>query len=202
MPAGESVSRWIGQLKAGDTTAATRVWNHFYARLVGLVHRKLRGMPRRALDEEDVVVSAFATFFRRAKQGQFPRLSDRDDLWQLLVKIAERKALNQVQAHCRQKRGGGKVRGESVFLAKDSASRNLGIEQAPGAEPTPEFAAIVAESCRRLLDLLADNELREIALLKLEGYTNEEIAAKTGRSPPTIERRLRMIRVQWRGESD
>ena len=60
--------------------------------------------------------SAFATFFRRARKGQFPRLQDRSDLWQLLVTITERKTLNQVRDQKRQKRGSGAVRGDSAFL--------------------------------------------------------------------------------------
>jgi DNA-directed RNA polymerase specialized sigma24 family protein len=200
MPEEEPVSCWIEQLKAGDQTAAAHVWNHFYARLIGLVCRKLRGSPRRAVDEEDVVLSAFDTFFRRARDGQFPRLSDRDDLWHLLVKITERKALNQLRFQMRQKRGGGKIRGESVFLDVSATTGAPGLDQVVGAEPTPAFAAVVAEDFRRLLDLLADEELREIALLKLEGHTNGQIAAKTGRSVPSVERRLKLIRDKWKQE--
>ena len=196
----ESVSCWIEELKLGRETAATQVWEHFYARLIVLARRKLRGAPRRAVDEEDIVASAFETFFRRAGQGQFPRLHDRHDLWHLLVKITERKALNQIRDQARQKRGGGKVRGESVFLAKGTSTVKAGIGQLAGAEPTPEFAALMAEGFQQLLDLLTDDELRKIALLKLEGYANEEIAAKINRSLPTVERRLKLIRDKWKEE--
>lgn len=83
------------------------------------------------------------------------------------------------------------------------ASRRLstrvpGIDQLPCAEPTAEFAAVVAEGLRGLLGLLADDELRQIALLKLEGWTNEEIANRINRSLPTCERRLRLIRDKWK----
>ena len=200
MPDDEAVSGWIERLKAGEETAAARLWNHFYARLIRLVCRKLRGAPRRAADEEDVVAGAFETFFRRAQAGQFPQLHDRDDLWQLLVKITERKALNQLRHQMRQKRGGGKLRGESAFLDENASTGAPGIDQVAGAEPTPEFAAMVAEGFQRLLDLLADDELRRIALLKLEGHTNREVAARTGRSLPTVERRLKLIRDTWKEE--
>jgi RNA polymerase sigma factor (sigma-70 family) len=198
MPSGDSVSRWIDGLKAGDQAAATRVWNHFYARLVALACRKLRDLPRRAADEEDVALSAFETLFRRVKEGRFPRLHDRCGLWRLLVKITERKALNQMRDQRRQKRGGDRVRGESAVFAPGGSSGRAGIDGLAGAEPTPEFAAILAEDLRRLLEGLADDELRAIALWKLEGRTHQEIAEKAGRSLPTIERRLRLIRDQWR----
>ncbi len=59
---------------------------------------------------------------------------------------------------------------------------------------------MIAEDFERLLLLLADDELRRIALLKLEGYTNEELAQRIGRSIPTVERRLRLIRETWKVE--
>ena len=196
----ESVTRWIERLKAGSETATAQVWNHFYARLVALARRKLGTAPRRVANEEDVVLSAFNTFFRRTRDGRFPRLRDGDDLWQLLVKITERKAFNEVRRQLRMKRGGGKVRGESVFLDTRASISKGGIDQVPGAEPTAEFAAVVAEGLRHLLDRLADEELRQIAVLKLEGCTNQEISDRINRSLPTVERRLRLIRDTWREE--
>lgn len=196
----ELVTRWIERIKSGDESATAEVWNGFYARLIGLARRKLQGAPRRVADEEDVVLSAFETFFRRAKQGQFPQLHDRHDLWHLLVKITERKALNQLRHQGRAKRGGGGVRGESVFLDTGASTAKKGIDQIAGAEPTAEFAAVVTEGLRGLLDLLGDDELRKIALLKLEGWTNEEIASRIDRSLPTVERRLRLIRDKWKDE--
>lgn len=196
-----SVTRWIEQVKEGSETAAAQLWNHFYARLVALARRKLGETPRRVADEEDVVLSAFESFFSRAQDGRFPRLHDRDDLWQLLVKITERKAFNERRRQLRIKRGAGKVRGESVFLDTSRSVTTGEIGQAAGAEPTPEFAAIAAEGLRGLLDRLDDDQLRQIALLKLEGYTNQEIADRINRSLPTVERRLKLIRETWQEES-
>jgi DNA-directed RNA polymerase specialized sigma24 family protein len=197
MTTDDSVSVWIEELKAGEETAATKLWGHFYSRLIALARRKLRDLPRRAADEEDVVVSAMETFFRRVQEGEFPRLHDRNDLWHLLVKITERKALNQVRDLKRQKRGGGLVRGDSAFLNVQASSAGAGLDQVAGPEPTPEFAAAMSESLSRLLELL-DNDLRQIALLKLQGCTNQEIAANVDHSVPTVERRLRLIRAAWK----
>ena len=85
-----SVSHWLGLLKAGDSTAAQPLWQRYFARLVGLARAKLRGTPRRAADEEDVALSAFDSFCRAAGQNRFPRLLDRDDLWQVLVMLTAR----------------------------------------------------------------------------------------------------------------
>ena len=121
MATGKSVTQWIGGLRAAHESAATELWKHFYVRLIGLARQKLRASPKRVVDEEDVVLSAFETFFRRAKEGQFPELADRDDLWQVLVAITERKAINQLRSEGRLKRGGGNVRGESVFYVRSRA---------------------------------------------------------------------------------
>jgi len=207
MSADDSITQWIGQLKAGDPGAPARViaeqelWNHYFHRLVGLARKLLRGAPQRVEDEEDVVLGALNSFFRGAEGGRFPDLRDRTDLWPLLVKITAHKAINQLERHQAQKRGGGKVRGESVFLNGGADSDIAGIEQIVGAEPTPEFAAAMAEHCQKLLAVLDDDSLREIARLKLEGYTNEEIAERLGIVERTVERRLNRIRRQWMEQS-
>src|SRR4051794_16213307 len=104
-----SITRCIGLLKQGDRDAAQALWQRYIHRLVALARARLRGIPRRAADEEDIALSAFDSFCRRAERGQFARLEDRDDLWQLLVVITERKAIDLMRREGRQSRGQGKV---------------------------------------------------------------------------------------------
>jgi DNA-directed RNA polymerase specialized sigma24 family protein len=188
MSSSGSVTHWIGRLKAGDPEAAQRLWEGYFRRMVRLARRRLRGRPRPAADEEDVALSAFEGFCRAAREGRFARLLDRGDLWQLLVVLTARKALALVRHERRQKRGGDR--------AKDEAE----LDPVIGREPTPGFAAQVAEECARMLRLLPDQELRSIAVWKMEGYGNEEIAARLGCVERTVERRLRVIRALWGGE--
>src|SRR5207237_6705167 len=101
-----SVTRWVGQLRAGDQAAAQPLWERYFRRLVSLARKKLCGAARRVADEEDVALSAFDGFCRRAAEGRFPQLSDRDNLWQLLVVMTARKAHHLVRDQRRQKRGG------------------------------------------------------------------------------------------------
>jgi DNA-directed RNA polymerase specialized sigma24 family protein len=185
MSAQGSVSQWLTLLRAGDHAAAQPLWERYFRRLVGLAHLKLQGAPRRAADEEDVALSAFDSFCRNAERGCFPRLADRDDLWRLLVVITARKASH---------------------LARDEGRRHQGaaesdLDQAVGPEPTPAFAAEVAEECRRLLARLGDAGLEAVAVWKMEGYSNEEIAARLQCAPRTVERKLRLIRDVWEKES-
>ena len=55
----------------------------------------------------------------------------------------------------------------------------------------------MAEECGRLLALLRDDTLREIALKKMEGYTNDEIACQLGCVRQTVTRKLDIIRRKW-----
>ena len=141
--------------------------------------------------DEDVALSAFDSFFTAAAAGRFPKLDDRDDLWRSLFDVTVRKAINLRKHQGRIKRGGGKV--------FDEANLNALF----GAEPTPELAALVAEGCRNLLELLDREDptltLRQVAVWKLEGYTNEEIAAKLGCALRTVANRLGLIRSVWAG---
>ena len=193
----ESVTQWIAKLKDGDDHAAEQIWQRYFDKLVRYATKRLSGAPRRMADEEDVVLSAFDSFCRNATAGRFPLLNDRDGLWKLLFAITERKVLDQVKFDNRQKRGGGKVRGESEFLlANDSTAQNFGDDVA-GREPTPEFAAQVAEQVQQLLDDLKEQPLRDVALMKMEGFNNEEIAVKLDCSPRSVTRRLKVIRTIW-----
>jgi DNA-directed RNA polymerase specialized sigma24 family protein len=200
MSSAGSVSHWIAQLKAGDHAAAQPLWEAYYRQLVERARYKLHGTPRRAADEEDVVLSAFDSFCRAAGQGRFPKLADRQDLWQLLVLITDRKACDLANYESRQRRGGGKVLDEAALAADDSSSDGSPLAHLLGAEPSPDFAAQVAEQCQRLLHSLGDGELQQVALRKLEGYTVEEIAAQLGLVPRTVQRRLQLIRRVWEQE--
>jgi DNA-directed RNA polymerase specialized sigma24 family protein len=199
MSSGGSVTTWVEQLRAGNRAAAQQLWQRYFSRLVGLARGKLQGLRRGAADEEDVALSAFDSFFRAAEQGRFPQLDDRNNLWQLLVVITVRKAVDLRERETRQKRGGGKVAGESALdhligLEEGGA----GIDQVVGAEPTPQLDAQVADEVQRLLGLLPTDEVRSVALSKLEGYTNAEIADRLGCAEATVERRLNLIRSLWK----
>jgi DNA-directed RNA polymerase specialized sigma24 family protein len=198
MALSRTVTHWIGQLRAGDQVAAQHLWEGYFRRLVGLARGKLQSLPCRAADEEDVALSAFASFCRGVERGRFPKLADRDDLWRLLVTITARKALHLSRDERSLKRGGGAVRDEAALINHDgSAAEDAAIDEMLGREPTPAFAAQVAEEYQRLLDSLGDADLRTIAVWKMEGYTTEEIAAKLRRAPRTVERKLDLIRRRW-----
>src|SRR5262245_5854497 len=147
-----SVSHWLEQLKAGDQAAVQGLWEAYFQRLVVLARKKLQGAARGAKDEEDVALSAFESFRRGAEAGRFPQLLDREDRWQVLVVLTIRKAQKLVRDEGRQKRGGGRVQSASALPGDEATVEESPFTQIISKEPTPEFAAQVAEECQRLLD--------------------------------------------------
>jgi DNA-directed RNA polymerase specialized sigma24 family protein len=203
IPDDGSVTRWIGDLKAGGDSAARHLWERYFHRLVHLARARL-GAARRAgaiADEEDAALSAFDSFCRGAARGRFPDLADRDDLWRLLVVITLRKVMGQVKHQSARKRGGGRLLGESALVATDAA-RVGGLDRIAGDEPGPELAALVVDEYRRLRDRLKGAALRRVLDLRLEGYTRAEIAQSLGCAERTVKRKLELIREAWlEGES-
>lgn len=199
MPEDKSVTHWMNALQTGDKGAAQHLWERYFSDMVRLAEQRLPRHAKRAFDEEDVALSAFTSLCEGLADGKFPKLSAREDLWRLLVVITARKAQVYKRHATRQKRGGGNVVGETDLTAAGDAPA---FEAIIGATPTPAFVVEVAEEFRRLLDQLADDELRQIALLKMEGHTVEEIAARLTLSHRVVERRLRVIRQIWGDDDD
>ena len=191
MPTDDAVTVWLGQLQAGDSAAVRPLWEKYFHRLVGLARTRLCRTSHRASDEEDVALSAFDSFCRNAEAGRFPDLTDRDSLWRLLAEFTLRKAAHHVRDGAAQKRGGGKV--------ADAGSGVL--EEVLGQEPDPALAVEVAEECERLLAVLADPELRRVALLRMDGHSVEEVAAAVGCAPRSVKRKLQLIRDIWAREA-
>jgi DNA-directed RNA polymerase specialized sigma24 family protein len=177
----------IGDLKRGGDAAAQPLWEHYFDRLVRLARsrlRKLRGQ-RAFGDAEDAALSAFDSFCQGAKRGQYPQLKDRDDLWRLLVVITKRKVADQVRAEMAKKRGEGKVLGGE------------GLDHFVDPEPSPEFAAMMADEVRYRLNALGDERSRRIVAMRMEGYTDDEIARHLGYTRRTVQRELALIRKEW-----
>lgn len=158
---------------------------------MAIARARLQGSNTVVSDEEDAAVDAFYSFLRRAEDGAFSELANRDDLWRLLATMTIRKAMRQIRDQRAIKRGGGSLQRLSSELLQFESQC-----------PSPEIIATMHDSVGHLLSLLADDELRRIVILRMEGHTNEEIAGKIGRSLPTVQRRLRLIRQKWQYEID
>ncbi len=203
MASDESVTRWVHGVKAGNDADIERLWNRYFSRLVGLASSKLPGHCRRTFDEEDVALSAFQSFCDRAGHGQFPLLNGRDELWRLLATLTVRKAAIMMRHQTRQKRGGGRVLGESAFGVQGGVpATGEGMAEILSREPSPDEAARFADAFEHLIDKLEDPMLKIIVLRKLKGHSADEIAAALGTSTRTVDRKLRLIRAVWEEEAD
>lgn len=188
-----SVTYFFKQLRTGSHDAVHELWTRFCPRLQGLARKTLSGYPQRMADAEDAAQSAFISFWQRAEKGEFGEDLDRNNLWNLLGVITIRKALKQVERERTQKRGGGLVRGESD-LGRDGspAGGEFRLDEAVAQLPAHEFDV----HCEELLLKLSD-ELREIALLKLWGWSTPEIAEELQCTERKVQRKLELVRLKW-----
>lgn len=176
-----SITFWIDRLHRRDPEAPAQLLQRFFDRLKRLAHRRLDDTV--IIDAEDVALSAFFQFCQKVQQGNFSGVRDRDDLWRLLAKIACNKASDVNRYNRRRPR----------------SERPVTDDQDVSPLLEPDLVAICEDECRRLLNIL-DDDLRNVAELRLIGYTNREIAQECNRSLSTIERSLRSIRSRWQAE--
>ena len=188
--AAQSVTQWIDGAKLGSEQSRQELWNRYYQRLVFSIRKRLHGGERRAADEEDLASVAFAEVFRALDEGRLDRLDNRDGLWHMLMFIADQKLIDQRRYQNREKRGGGKVRGHSAFGVDSEGAFNDVPD--PNPEFLEQFDLTVGESLAALRD-----DLKKVAIWKLAGYTNKEIASRLGCVEESVRRKVVLIRSTW-----
>ena len=186
----DSFGSWLQRLQADNDDATQRLWEEYFQKLTVVARARLPEMRRRVFDEEDIALSALQSFCNGIRAGRFPQLNDEGNLWALLVLITKRKAAHRIRDETAKKRGGGNLQGESALGQQ-------GILGFAANEPTAEFATQMAEELGYLRELLKDDGLEQIAMYRLQGFTNAEIAGKMNCVERTIDRRLALIRRIW-----
>jgi RNA polymerase sigma-70 factor, ECF subfamily len=183
MTEAETFARLMARLRSGEEAAAREVFERFAGRLVALTRRRFNRLLARKVDPEDVVQSAFKSFFVRHRAGKLDA-GDCDELWHLLTLITLRKCADRAEYFHAERRD-----------ASREATGSAGGD-GPGAwrvaldrEPRPEEAAILAETVEHLFRDVSAHE-RPILELSLQGYTASEISVGLGRAERTV-RRLR-----------
>ncbi len=190
-----SVTTWLRLLRQGDPDAAEALFRQYFERLADVAHQHLSEVACRAGDGEDIALAALDSFFRGAREGRYPSLRDRHDLWRLLLAIALNKARKATRHEWAVRRGGGHVQAAvDLFDVLEDAGADL--DRLASADPPPDAVVAFAEECSRLLSLL-DDELRAVTQARLEGYTEREIAGRRGVAVRTVQRKLRLIRQIW-----
>lgn len=187
----DSITLSYELLRKGDSAAAVEIWTRFFDRLVSVARREMQNANRRVADEEDVASVVLASLCSQAEKGQLPDILNRDDLWRMLLVRLRNEVIDHVRSNTRAKRGAGKVRGDSVW------TQPSGLDGLDGLEPTPQLLLEMEEELQLLLSKLPNAMMRTLANLKMQGFSNLEIANQLGVSERTIERKLVIIRECW-----
>ena len=191
----QEITLLLKKIDEMPNAAMEGIWEYFFERLVQRAKLEISNGTQRIKDEEDVAIETMNSFYKGLKAGRFDEIENRDELWRLLVTIAARKAKRLFRDAKARKRGGGEVRGESVFL-KSNSSDGRGIENA-AVDRKDQFADIVFQEMLDSLNKLEDQTLRLIAQRRLEGYTITEIADELKVVPRTVDRKIKRIRTLW-----
>jgi RNA polymerase sigma factor (sigma-70 family) len=195
-----SVTRLIQLIRSADPAerevAARMIWQRYFHDLLELARRNLDRRVRRRADEEDVVQSMFRSFCLRQERAAYD-VSGRDELWKLLVTITLTKARNTARHHRRGKRDVAREQAATIGAGRDAECPIWALEEMDAADPTPVEAVVLNEALERRLAALGDAELRQVALWRLEGYTNKEISERLDCTERSVERRLERIRKVW-----
>ncbi len=176
----------VEQCRAGDQNAARLLFEHYVNRLLPLARIRLSQRLASRVDPEDIVQSVFRTFFKRLKAGEF-QIEEQDDLCKLLVRITVHKALRQVAYHKAVKRDYSKEKRQN-----DETQDQL--VQLLGREPSPEVEVAFLNQLEHFLDRLQPME-RDILEMRMQGHSNEEIAAKLGIYDRKIRRVIERVRL-------
>ncbi|MFK8114661.1 MAG: ECF-type sigma factor [Rubripirellula sp.] len=192
----------LDRVRAGDDDAITTLWDDYYQHLVRIAAKRMPANLRRTGDEEDIALSAFHSFIAGVRNDNFPDLSARENLWGLLITLTGRKVHAHLRHQTRQKRGGGSVRGESVFMDRAGELRAGGIGGVTGDGQTADVHAELAEACDVLLNQLDDEQLKQIAIMRMDGFLVDEIAERLELSKRAVERRLQLIRRTWTEQAE
>ena len=195
-----SATRWIPGLKRGDQEAQTWLLARYYQRIMSLAEERLGPGSRRAADEEDVASEVFRQFLERAESNGFRQLEDRTDLEGILRMLTHRRATDTYRTAMARRKF---ELGESAFgdVAGGHPHRSLDAQpSALSADRDDALTRELAEIIRGLFRSIECDELKleQIALLRLQGFSADEIAEQIGELRRTVYRRLELIRNRWR----
>lgn len=176
-------------LRENDPGAVRDFYERYGRTLYAVAEKQIASGFKRRFDADDVVQSAFRTFFRRATGGEF-RIEDCEQLWSLLCAITLNKVREKVRFYGRQKRGMSREISVDAANHDDGTSFEIaatGLSPAAATEFTDEF--------ERLMSSL-DEEERTLVDLKLQDCTNEEAAVKMRVSERTVRRILNRVKLR------
>lgn len=192
-----SVTECLQRVKEGESFAQMQLFDRYQSSLLALANNRTRKGSVSGEDAESVVVSAFYDFLVGAQKGKFRKLADRQDLWQVLLMLLKRRAVSEHRSATAKKR--------TPQASLDDPHSHLAFRQVEETvdyqQLTPVEICQFEEEFRLRLQELTDSKLREVALAKLSGFSNQEIADNLECSLRSVERKLALIRRKWMDSS-
>ncbi|EMI45037.1 RNA polymerase sigma-70 [Rhodopirellula sp. SWK7] len=186
----------VDRCRQGDQAASQELFDRYVARLITMVHRRMSSRLTRRVDAEDIVQSAFRSFFVGVENQKF-HIDQTGDLWRLLVVMSLNKLRRRVAHHQAAKRG----MDAEQSVANLPGDENVRCFEAAAMQPLPDAAAAVMEEFDHLTGDLDEHQV-EIIRLRMQGFEMTEIADQVGRSERTVRRLLDKMRLRWRERLD
>lgn len=180
----DSITRWIVAVRSGDAEAAERLWERYFRDLMHQARLRMSNISKSLYDEEDAALSTFYVMWQKLEEGCYAQISDRHDLWNLMLTVLMRKIGRRA-----------KYQGAAKRMHASSTSEQNSLEELPATNIQE-----LSQECLEMISVLQDPNLERVAILKFEGYTNDEIATELNRTRRTIQRMLNLIRDIWERE--
>ena len=180
----------LNRYREGDPQAASELFDRYVQRLMGLARSRLSAKLARRIDPEDVIQSAYRSFFGGAAAGNFD-IRQSGDLWRLLAAITLNKLRMQARRHTAEKRN---------LSCEDSISMPDDMQglapQALAHDPQPEEVVAVAELLENVMTGLSAQHRRMLEL-RLQNHNIQEIADDVGCSERTVRRLLDRVKTEF-----
>ncbi len=191
----QQIANYFAKLEADEPDAVEPLCTLYYEKLAAIARRRFGSFPLRVIDEYAIANDVLQAFHARARRGEFATIREPSGLLLVLSQLTRDRVVDAIRRQTAQKRGGGRIRGNSIFSPTDG-QRSGDFDRFRGEQETPSTKEIATEQIQQLLDKLSDSDLRTILVLRYEGLTNEEIAEQMQLSIATVERKRRRIREQ------
>jgi hypothetical protein len=196
----QAITQLLQQLGSADATVNERLFRFYRCQLQEAARNALAGHNRRVEDEEDLLSVVLGDFLMAGAGGLIQVPDSREDVLRMLWVRVYQRARNMVRDEHRQRRGGGRVRGDSVFGNPDNEDYEGGFDCFPDDSPLPEEAVLLAENVaelhQRFFDCLGP-VLEPVGRLWLQGYTPTEIANQLNVGLSSAYRKLDKILVRF-----
>ena len=189
-----SITAALHDLENMDAQAAQLLWDRYFERLCAFSEGRIYRRHRRLVAPEEIASDAFLALVHGVQQKKFEKVRNRDELWQMLTLIASRLIIQAHKHHGREKRGG---RFKRMSGSNSSSSTGHSLVDFLQDDITPDSIVELEELSQGLLELLPSDQLRQIALWRMAGYSTAEIATELNCTGRTVERKLAMIRTIW-----